>query len=63
MAVDQKVPHFDTVRSLVNQAKKIEEIRASFDKQIRKAVNPNQHGSGQKSTTLFEQLIAQHFVE
>jgi len=29
----------DTVRSLVNQAKKIEEIQTSLDKQIREAVN------------------------
>jgi len=28
----------ETVRSMVNQAKNIEEIRTSFDKQIRKAV-------------------------
>jgi len=34
-----EVVQADTVRSLVNQAKKIEEIWASFDKQIRKAVN------------------------
>jgi len=33
-----EVVRADTVRSLVNQAKKIEEIRASFDKQIREAV-------------------------
>jgi len=38
--VDAKVEvaRADSVRSLVNQAKKIEEIRASFDKQIREAV-------------------------
>jgi len=33
-----EVVRADTVRSLVNQAKKIEEIRMSFDKQIREAV-------------------------
>jgi len=34
-----EVVRAETVRSLVNQAKKIEEIRTSFDKQIREAVN------------------------
>jgi len=39
--IDAKVEvvRADTVRSLVNQAKKIEEIRASFDQQIREAVD------------------------
>jgi len=34
-----EVVRADTVRSLVNQAKKIEEIRTGFDQQIREAVN------------------------
>jgi len=39
--IDAKVEvvRADSVRSLVNQAKKIEEIRAGFDQQIREAVN------------------------
>jgi len=39
--IDAKVEvvRADTVRSLVNQAKKIEEIRTGFDQQIREAVN------------------------
>jgi len=34
-----EVVRADTVRSLVNQTKKIEQIRMSFDKQICEAVN------------------------
>jgi len=39
--IDAKVEvvRADTVRSIVNQAKKVEEIRTSFDKQIREAVD------------------------
>jgi len=52
-----EVVRADTVRSLVNQAKKIEEIRMSFDKQIREAVKQaveNQEGARPK----FKKLAA-----